>query len=177
VNQRNFKTLAMQAHALTLTRYFWSLNVIIYNPIVQGRIGLSLRMCYRFAFFSSLPRVFVTFNKSRSYFASSVRLCWHHIHLFVPCNNVIINGRTFIELHNFLFHVTSTNIAAMWNFNVEAILAPLNVDTKYLYGNKSWKKIKLCLKRFFFVQRKTTACHCSVQAIHLVFRLTVITNE
>jgi hypothetical protein len=34
VNQRNYKTLATQAHALTRTRYFYSLNVIISHPIV-----------------------------------------------------------------------------------------------------------------------------------------------
>jgi hypothetical protein len=33
VNQRNYKTLAMQSHALTRTRYFYSLNVIISHPI------------------------------------------------------------------------------------------------------------------------------------------------
>jgi hypothetical protein len=33
VNQRNYKTLAMQAHALTRTRYFYSLNVIISHPL------------------------------------------------------------------------------------------------------------------------------------------------
>jgi hypothetical protein len=58
VNQRNYKTLAIQAHALTRTRYFYSLNVIISYPIVQLRIGLSLRMCYRLAVFPSLPRVY-----------------------------------------------------------------------------------------------------------------------
>jgi hypothetical protein len=35
VNQRNYKTLAMQAHALTRTRYFYSPNVIISHPIVH----------------------------------------------------------------------------------------------------------------------------------------------
>jgi hypothetical protein len=35
VNQRNYKTLAMQAHAFPLTRYFYSLNVIISHPIVH----------------------------------------------------------------------------------------------------------------------------------------------
>jgi hypothetical protein len=34
VNQRNYKTLAMLAHALTCTRYFCSLNVIISHLIV-----------------------------------------------------------------------------------------------------------------------------------------------
>jgi hypothetical protein len=34
VNQRNYKTLAMQAHALTRTRYFYNPNVIISHPIV-----------------------------------------------------------------------------------------------------------------------------------------------
>jgi hypothetical protein len=34
VNQRNYKTLAMHAHAVTRTRYFYSLNVIISHPIV-----------------------------------------------------------------------------------------------------------------------------------------------
>jgi hypothetical protein len=57
VNQRKYKTLAMQAHVLARTRYFSSLNVIISHPIVKGRTGLSLSMCYRFAVFPSLPRV------------------------------------------------------------------------------------------------------------------------
>jgi hypothetical protein len=34
VNQRNDKTLAMQTHALTRTRCFYSLNAIIPHPIV-----------------------------------------------------------------------------------------------------------------------------------------------
>jgi hypothetical protein len=34
VNQRKYKTQAMQAHALTRTRYFYSLNIIISHPIV-----------------------------------------------------------------------------------------------------------------------------------------------
>jgi hypothetical protein len=34
VNQRNYKTLAMQTHALTHTCYFYSLNVIISHPKV-----------------------------------------------------------------------------------------------------------------------------------------------
>jgi hypothetical protein len=48
VNQRNYKTLAMQAHALTRKRYF-------YSP----RTGLSRRMCYCFAIFPSHPRVYL----------------------------------------------------------------------------------------------------------------------
>jgi hypothetical protein len=35
VDQRNYKTVAMQAHALTCTRYFCSLNVIISHPIAR----------------------------------------------------------------------------------------------------------------------------------------------
>jgi hypothetical protein len=59
VNQRNYRPLAVQAHDLTRTRYFYSINIIISHPIVQVRTGLSLRMCYRFAVFLSLPRVHV----------------------------------------------------------------------------------------------------------------------
>jgi hypothetical protein len=58
LNQRNYKTQAMQTHALTRTRYFYSLNVKISHPTVQERTGLSLHMCYRFAVFSSLPHVY-----------------------------------------------------------------------------------------------------------------------
>jgi hypothetical protein len=36
-NQRNYKTLAMQAHALTRTRYFYSLNIIISHLIVTRK--------------------------------------------------------------------------------------------------------------------------------------------
>jgi hypothetical protein len=44
-NQRNYKTLAMQAHALTRTRYFFSLNLLISHPIVYKE-GLSyLSVC------------------------------------------------------------------------------------------------------------------------------------
>jgi hypothetical protein len=35
VNQRNYKTLGMQAHTLTRARYFYILNVIISHPIVH----------------------------------------------------------------------------------------------------------------------------------------------
>jgi hypothetical protein len=45
VNQRNYKTLAMQAHALTHTHYFCTLNIIISHPIVYKE-GLGyLSMC------------------------------------------------------------------------------------------------------------------------------------
>jgi hypothetical protein len=37
VNQRNYKTLAMQAHTLTRKRYFYSLNAIISHPIVYKK--------------------------------------------------------------------------------------------------------------------------------------------
>jgi hypothetical protein len=45
VNQRNYKTLAMQAHALTRTHYFYSLSVMISYPIVykEGLGYLSVR--------------------------------------------------------------------------------------------------------------------------------------
>jgi hypothetical protein len=59
VKQRNYKPLAMQAHASTRTRYFYSLHVIISHLIVQGRTELSLRMRYRFAVFPSLPRAYL----------------------------------------------------------------------------------------------------------------------
>jgi hypothetical protein len=40
VNQRNYKTLAMPAHALTHTRYFYSKNIIISHVIVyKERLG------------------------------------------------------------------------------------------------------------------------------------------
>jgi hypothetical protein len=64
VTQKNYKTLEMQAHALTRMRYFYSLNVIISHLTVQGKIELSLRMCYRFTVFPSLTSVFVTVNKA-----------------------------------------------------------------------------------------------------------------
>jgi hypothetical protein len=70
VNHRTYKTLAMQAHALTRMRYFYSLNVIISHPTVQGSTELSLRPCCRFAVFISC--VSVTVNEARSYFASTV---------------------------------------------------------------------------------------------------------
>jgi hypothetical protein len=57
VNQRNYKTLAMQTHALTRTRYFYGLNVTSDN--VQVRTGLSLRMCFRFEVFPSLTSVYL----------------------------------------------------------------------------------------------------------------------
>jgi hypothetical protein len=72
VNQRNYKTLAVQTHALTRTRYIYNLNVIISHPIVQGRTGLSLSVCYRFAVFPSLPRVFISHPSSELF-------CVHYI--------------------------------------------------------------------------------------------------
>jgi hypothetical protein len=37
VNQRNYKTLAMQAQALTRARCFYSLNLIISHPIIYDK--------------------------------------------------------------------------------------------------------------------------------------------
>jgi hypothetical protein len=45
VNQRNYKTLAMLAHALTRTRYFYSLNVIISQLIVHKESLGYLSVC------------------------------------------------------------------------------------------------------------------------------------
>jgi hypothetical protein len=45
VNRRNYKTLAMQAHALTSTRYFCSRNVIISHPIVYREGPGYLSVC------------------------------------------------------------------------------------------------------------------------------------
>jgi hypothetical protein len=49
MNQRNYKTLAMQAHALTRTRYFYSLNVLISHPIVYkeglGYLSVEIEQC------------------------------------------------------------------------------------------------------------------------------------
>jgi hypothetical protein len=54
VNQRNYKTLAMQEHALTRTRYFYSLNVIISHPIVYKE-GLGYLSVCAIASLSSPP--------------------------------------------------------------------------------------------------------------------------
>jgi hypothetical protein len=45
VNERNYRTLAMQAHALTRTRYFCSLNVIILHLIVYKEGLCYLSVC------------------------------------------------------------------------------------------------------------------------------------
>jgi hypothetical protein len=59
----------MQAHAFTRTLYFYSLNVIISHPTLQGRTGyvLSLR-----GLPLPLTCVFVTVNEARNYIASIV---------------------------------------------------------------------------------------------------------
>jgi hypothetical protein len=45
VNQRNYKTLAMQTHAFTRTRYFYSLNIII-SHLTENKEGLGyLSVC------------------------------------------------------------------------------------------------------------------------------------
>jgi hypothetical protein len=61
VNQRNYKTLMMQAHALTRKCYFYSLNVIISHPIVYKE-GLDyLSICAIASRYSPpSPCVFVT---------------------------------------------------------------------------------------------------------------------
>jgi hypothetical protein len=62
VNQSNYKALAMQAHTLTRTHFFRSLNALISHPIAQGRAGLSLRMHYPFVAFPSLPSELCIYN-------------------------------------------------------------------------------------------------------------------
>jgi hypothetical protein len=54
VNQRNYKTLAMQAHALTRTRYFYSTNVIISHLKIHTE-GLDYLSVCAIASRSSLP--------------------------------------------------------------------------------------------------------------------------
>jgi hypothetical protein len=54
VNQRNYKPLAMQAHVLTRTCYFCSLNVIISHPIVYKE-GLGYHSVCAIASRSSPP--------------------------------------------------------------------------------------------------------------------------
>jgi hypothetical protein len=73
VNQRNYKTLAMQAHVFTRTRYFYNLNVIISHPIVYKE-GLGyLFVCAIASRSSPSPTcVFVTVIQAWSYFASAV---------------------------------------------------------------------------------------------------------
>jgi hypothetical protein len=54
VNQRNYKTLEMQAHALTRTTYFYSLNVILSHLIVYQE-GLGYLSVCAIASRSSAP--------------------------------------------------------------------------------------------------------------------------
>jgi hypothetical protein len=63
----------MQAHALTRTRYFYSLNAIISHPIVYKE-GLGYLSVCAIASRSSPPYhvCIVTVVKARSYFASTV---------------------------------------------------------------------------------------------------------
>jgi hypothetical protein len=65
VNQRNYKTLAMQAHALTRKRYFYSLNVIISHPTVQSE-GLGYLSVCAIALRSSPPSHVCICNGQRS---------------------------------------------------------------------------------------------------------------
>jgi hypothetical protein len=79
----NYKTLAMQAHALTRSRHFYSLNVMISHPIVYKE-GLGyLSVCAIASRSSSSPLpplplqcVFVTVIQARSYVASTVPMIW-----------------------------------------------------------------------------------------------------
>jgi hypothetical protein len=77
VNQRNCRTLAMRTHALTRTRYFCSINVIILRPIAckegLGYLRYVLSLC-------GLPIppkcIFVTIEGVRRYFASAVQMAF-----------------------------------------------------------------------------------------------------
>jgi hypothetical protein len=93
VNQRNYKTLAMHAHALTHTRYFYNLNIIISHPIVYKE-GLGfLSVC---AIASS--HVSVTVNEARSYFASTVRTIQSHHNFVLAFVATFLFGRTFTTI-------------------------------------------------------------------------------
>jgi hypothetical protein len=78
VNQRNYKTLAMQAHALTPTRYFYSLNVIISHPIVYKE-GLGYLFVCAIASRSSPPTHVCVCNGLRS----SELFCVHCVVTFL----------------------------------------------------------------------------------------------
>jgi hypothetical protein len=73
VNQRNYKTLAMQVHALTRTRYFYSPNVIISHRIVYKEGLCYLSVCAIASRSSPPSRVCISNGQqARSYFASTV---------------------------------------------------------------------------------------------------------
>jgi hypothetical protein len=91
VNQRNYKTLGMQAHALTRTRYFYSLNVIISHPIVYKE---------------GLGYLSVCAIASRSYPPSHVCICNGHPNsesCCVHCTNIHTYTHTHIytNFHTF----------------------------------------------------------------------------
>jgi hypothetical protein len=73
VNQMNCKTLAMRTHALSRTRYFYGINIIISYPVVY-REGLG-SLCYVLLFRGlSWPSTceLVSVNEVRNYFAYAV---------------------------------------------------------------------------------------------------------
>jgi hypothetical protein len=56
VNQRKYRTVVLQMHALTRMRNSYSLKKIISHQTIQVSSGLCLRMCQRFTVYR-LPRL------------------------------------------------------------------------------------------------------------------------
>jgi hypothetical protein len=107
VNQRNYKTLAMQAHALTRTRYFYNLNVIISHPIVYKE-GLGYRSACAISSRSSPP--------------SRVRICNGHPGSELCCVHCIrLNQRSnWIHQRFLVFSVSQQNIMKLtYNYSSE----------------------------------------------------------
>jgi hypothetical protein len=73
VDQRNYKTSNAGTHLNAHTLFLQPKHNYFTSNSIQGRTGLSLCMCYRFAVFPlPLTCAFVTVIKAWSYFASTV---------------------------------------------------------------------------------------------------------
>jgi hypothetical protein len=82
VNQINYKTLAMQAHALTRTRYFYNLNLIISHPTVYKKGLGCLSVCVIASWSSPLSHVCIC-NSHPSSELSCVYCTVHNLLSFI----------------------------------------------------------------------------------------------
>jgi hypothetical protein len=92
----------MQAHALTRTRYFYNLNVIISHPIENKEEhcrGLPLPPLCLFAtvnevrgYFASTAYLFL-YNIRRMKYVASIKLRWDHSNINLFCVDVYIFRR------------------------------------------------------------------------------------
>jgi hypothetical protein len=109
LKQRNYKTLKMQAHALTRTHYFYSLNVIISHPIVyQEGVGF-LSICSIASWSSPPSHMFVMVIQAWSYVAATVMEWTGGVHLFFFLMLVIWKQNYSSIMRNKLLEKTNSN--------------------------------------------------------------------